>query len=352
MTELPGWARREVAAIKAKQMTFCEEIAHESELREYCQRHRVRWGIPYFDDCTYGILPIDTVILTGTSGTGKTTLATMIARKMAEAGRRVVFFALEAMKAEVVMRMRFQMLVEAFFCDPNVPQQAKEETFFDFEGHIVNEYDKVLSPYYKTVDFAHETLYRRIQPVYKQKADYTVKDFRRDFAHWRDHGDVFILDHINFFDTDSRETEVECMCEVIKAIRYCTIETRKPFLIVSQLRKQSTIDDKLLPSQDDIYSSSHIRNIATKIVVIGTANDQERTSRLGIPNYMRVLKNRWANRGRIYTAKTDYRVDTNSYSDRYVLGKLGRGSKEWTEIERDWVPGWAKNSEQKRRFTG
>lgn len=318
----------------------------ESEVRMIISEGKMKWGVSFLDDFTSGLFPFDTALIVGDTGHGKTALANLLVMNFLRQKKKVVFFALEAFDGEIRARQRYRFLCEAYYRNKAVG----DFQFLSFERYMANELEEVFAPYAEEVDYALSFLSEGLIPIYKDKATFTIEDFKTHYETYKHIADCFILDHLLFFDAYDNQTELSSMQEIIKTIREATIESHKAFVLITQYRKSQNQDHRLLMDLDDVYSSKHIVNTATRVITLANATNVQSNDSKKSPTYMRFLKNRWEGAISRYTALIDWNVADNQYEDQYYIGRLIKRGTGWEELEKSKWPQWAKQG--KCKMTG
>jgi circadian clock protein KaiC len=101
---------------------------------------RISTGIPRLDAMLggKGYFKGSTILVSGTAGTGKTSIAALLARAASERGERCLFFAYEESTAQLVRNMRsIGIDLEPYVNDGSLKVHASRPTSFGLERHLV-----------------------------------------------------------------------------------------------------------------------------------------------------------------------------------------------------------------------
>lgn len=290
-------------------------------------------GVPYFDAALGGIAANDVLLIGAKSGAGKTQLATTIALRNAMSGRRVLYFALEAEQDELVRRIKFNFVAEYFFkFRSQFPKNANLRYLdwyynkLNFDAALANDYAKAM------VDKSCETL----TAMYRDSSAYTAEDFRRHFTASGDHFDLFVVDHVHYFDSDE-PNDNKALKDTMKIIRDCALISSKPIVLVAHMRKSDQRNKMIVPELEDFHGSSDLAKIATKAIAIAPCYDFKADG-TKYPTYLKVLKNRVGSEVERFTALCNFDVAKNFYDKTFKPGKIVGGV--WKELESSERPAW------------
>lgn len=227
----------------------------QSEIdRELKRAGAFQFGIDFLDDAMFGVFRGDLVLIGGQSGIGKTQLACNLASSAAAQGKKVFYFALEAERGEIELRMLFQQLKDPgatfgqYMTGANSPQlKASVE-------RALNELKTDRGPggiylYYKTGNFG-------------------AKDLEREILSRQMEADVFIVDHFHFLDHDFGKSEQDEHKRAIRLIRDTALSVKKPVVLLAHMNKAHAKSTNPIPGMYDFYGTADLINVATKIVTI------------------------------------------------------------------------------------
>lgn len=275
----------------------------ELSIRESLNHNRLSFGIPYLDQALRGIIATDLVVLAAGTGVGKSELASSIAYKNADEGKRVYGIFLEAFRGEMELRQKYRKLAS---------EAKKEGLQPDYAEWIMGE-----QPWLDK--FSHRIDYSSFQNVFTKYRDqnYTIDNLQKDLLAINEDADLIIIDHLHYFDIED-ENENRGMTKIVKTISDIIQVIQRPVVLVSHLRKRNDYFASPLPDISDLHGSSNIAKIATKVVVMGKG-----TSNPGHTyTYMRAVKYRLSGSVTNYTAVCKYNHELNDYEDDYQLGQL------------------------------
>lgn len=300
----------------------------------------ISFGVPFLDDAFTGIMPNDVVLLSAGPGVGKTEAASTIAIEVARTGKRVHFFALEAEMAEIEMRIKYRLVARAYYSDKaKCEWDRRQIRYQEWRAGLL---DSVLRQYEEQTKGSFCSLMRNVHTLYKE-GDYTGDDFIRDTEAASKDADLFILDHLMYFD-HADENENRAYKRLMKQVRDCALKNGKPVVAVAHLRKADRSSQRLIPSLDEIHGSSDIGKIATKAIMIARAEDQESRKPTIANTYIQPVKNRTDGSVTRFAAMVEFDTRTNTYSHRYELFRPINGGREMAALTGDEMPHWARGA--------
>lgn len=320
-----------------------ESLRIEQQKRIENSKTHSQIGVSYFDHALGGVYANDVLLIGAKSGVGKTELATSIALANAKSGRRVMYFALEAEDQEITRRIKFKYVSKFFYQN----LASYRNINLRYQDWYYNKYGSSIEACER---YANDELLKiggNLKTIYRTASSYTAEDFRSHFFALQDEADMFIVDHVHYFDSEE-PNENKALKDTMKRIRDCAQLGGKPIVLVAHVRKSDTRNKSIIPDLEDFHGSSDLGKIATKAIAIAPAYDQERNGTL-YPTYMKVLKSRVGSDTERFTALSWFDVSSNSYSQEYVIG-THRGDK-FTELEEDALkPQWANRMAIKNEF--
>src|SRR5688572_24796361 len=125
----------------------------EYQARLNMPKTAMRFGVDFLDDALRGILPDDLILLGAPSGAGKTQLCCNIAYANLFEGKRVHYIALEASIYEIERRLKFPLVLERYYADPQRPRLENKLSFADW---ISGAHIEALKPYEKSASVFFE----------------------------------------------------------------------------------------------------------------------------------------------------------------------------------------------------
>ena len=317
-----------------------DEVDRSPEIRAERGENLIPFGVSYLDDALVGIEKEDLVLIGAHSGAGKTELATTIALRAAESGKKAFYFALEASPLEIESRILYKLMCKHFFSDPERPR---------VELDYANWYYGLLPEVYTYDILAQEEFksrYGHFLTFYKE-SKFELADFIREFSEASSAGaDLIVIDHAHYFDWGEK-TEAVGLRDIITAARDLNLMNQVPVVLISHLRKRDFKTELVTPRLEDFHGSSELYKRSTKVI---TLDSGESLGNGLIESFMTCLKFRARGEVVRYTAQINFSFKTNSYEREYTIGKSNqkRGS-EFEEVARDDMPGWARNA---RRSSG
>ena len=314
--------------------------AAERNTGEREERHRqatrlLPYHIGFFDDYLRGIVPHDLVLIGADSGVGKTDAVTEIAEKTVanDKHRNVYMFALEAEPREIERRIKYRWISRAA-----IKREHAVVRDLNYPDWYLGRLSSRLGPLEAEADEYMASL-TGLHTYYKGK-DFTGADIHRLCLAVQDRADLIVIDHLHYVDIDDSKNENSEYKKLVKVIRDTVLSTGIPIALVVHLRKGDGFREPLVPSLERIHGSSEIAKIATAAIMISRAPFAGREWHLA-PTMLSVPKWRLGGASR-QVALCNYDMRTRSYLDSYTLGRLENGGRDWTEINSESRPPWAK----------
>lgn len=289
-------------------------------------------SFPFLGDALTGFLDTDFCLIGARSGVGKTQILMEIAKTAACAGKKVVFFALEAEDNEIEMRIQYQLFSKAYFEDP-----GRMRRDISYRAFRLGELYEVFAPYTDSVlDYFDRNLGTLVTSYRQERFGY--EDFEQQLSSIRSHEpDLVIVDHLHYFDLGRGSDRNEKMSQLCKQIRALNLEYRIPFICAAHVRKDL---ERLLPDQEDFMGSSDIFKVSTVISMFGKAPGGY-NPKSGIQETLFSIPK--ARTGSIpLVAKLAFSYHYQAYAKEYSLGTLSPDGKRFIELETDSYPPWAK----------
>lgn len=321
---------------------FVEEIQKENS------RRIIPFGIPFLDDAWGGILPTDLCVLSAKSGSGKTQMAMTIAKNIISSGGKVAFYALEAFKYEIGMRMMYTIAVGNYIRRKNLYDPLA--SFSDFvrgEPNLV----RAMKPF---IDEARQFVEKKwagkfLTHYLKQK--FTIEDFEKRFPLIQKHCDLIVLDHLHYISKTQTQNSNEFLSDAMFRIKDLVLAYKKPVLMIVHVRKEDSQDRKPIPDAEDIHGSSDIFKIGTKVALIGKPLDGGyNADECSQTTYMKIPKDRLGEIQDWMIAKMKFEIKHQAYAEKYDIVKLSKSKdKSWTETELETrkLPSWYGRSTKK-----
>jgi replicative DNA helicase len=302
-------------------------------LLESANKNLTQFGNPFLDDALTGLMPSDLCLIGARSGIGKTQLATSIAAYNAAACKKnVVFIALEAERNEIEMRLRYSIEASLFFKDQN----RNRNIIISYRkwrlGFLQSEFKKYKEESIAIFIQRYSTLYT----VYRDQT-YGIREFERSLDEAKEFGDLFICDHIHFFDLSGQGNEHQEVSGIMRKIRELNLFYSKPFIVIAHLRKHI---EGILPGLEDFMGTSDLGKIATVCIMLAKdpqgydAKNQLQKTIISIP------KARTGGLGNL-VGMLDYSIQHQGYLQRYTLARTCKGNEKVELIQQDQIPEWA-----------
>lgn len=311
-------------------------IGGELEERVEMGKAALAYQNAFLDDCLRGILPHDLVLIGAPTGMGKTDLALAIATANADAGRRVMYFALEAERIELERRTLFSLLSRKAHNarHPKVAELNYADWYLGRCEHIVAEF------YERTkIDILHR--FGSLRTFYRDEK-FDAGDLANAIRTIHEHVDLIVVDHLHYIDAADEDThEAKALGDTVKTIRDVSLRIGKPIILIAHLRKREARNRPIVASLDDFHGSSNVVKICTQVIALEHATSLEPPAWYLSPTFVSVLKDRRAGAPRLVAAM-QYDKRARGYQGTYTLGRLTNGNTVWEELPPDDVPTWAK----------
>ena len=310
-----------------------DSIEGERERRALLGKTLIPFSIPFLDDSLGGICRDDLVLIGGRSGGGKSEIALHVAMSAALMGKKVFYFGLEFACKELERRVLYKKLTQRFFNDPD-----KRAGVPDFQSWMLGQQDHLFEKYYDDEIQSLRSMTNLL--IRNRQAEFTLDDFERNIISEKD-CDLFVVDHLHYFDVDFTNKENEAMSRIIKTIRSNILAYDRPVVLVSHIRKADPRGNQLCPSQEDFHGSSEIYKNATRAITISPVTTDFHDPTVW-PTYIWAVKNRFGNDRARYIATVGFCTKKNSYLEGYKLQLINPTGTKATNIDRFKIPNWAK----------
>jgi replicative DNA helicase len=295
---------------------------------------KMKFNIKCIDVVAGGIKKNDFIIVSAPSGHGKTEIGSLFALKNALEGKRVAYFALEAYEGEIEHRMKWQ-LIKKKLCNHN--------KIYRFDEWLEGDYkqDKIFMGAMEEVVLEHKKIFS--ENLFSSYVDerYTIKELHQDVtaAKINYNCDVIVLDHLHFFDMTTQNENQEMKAIMKKISSYCKCYAI-PILAIAHIRKNLS---KLCPTMDEIYGSSDISKIVTKVITFAHAKDVEKQSSELVPTYFKVCKARKRGGTDYYTILCDFNLEKYRYEDDFNIYYTNFDDTKLIDIDSSKWPYWYKH---------
>ncbi|MBA3353979.1 MAG: AAA family ATPase [Blastocatellia bacterium] len=316
---------------------------------------RISYGISYLDEALGGIAPNDVILIGAKSGVGKTELATRIALANAERTKlnlhpkRVAFFALEAEPAEIERRIKYSLLIKAYYDKyPDERRWEKDEALLSYKAWRLGIAQSVFGEFEDEVQARCDVTLPYLQTYYRQYGDFGIEELEKGIVKVAKNADLIILDHLHFMDLPS-DNENAAYKDIVKRIRHLALQFGKPIIVIAHLRKSGPPNryNPIMPNLDDFHGSSDIVKIATAAILLGNAKNHVKpcleTYQGYNPTFIRIAKSRIDGSLVHGTGVAYYDFIKRAYKKEYSFGTLINGDTEWRPTDPRQMPVWAVN---------
>jgi replicative DNA helicase len=298
----------------------------------------LKFGIRFLDDATGGIEKSDLIVIGAPSGVGKTELMVHIALTAARTGKRAHYFALEAEDLEIERRVKYKHMAKLYWSDPKRPHlPALKYRYWKQNTHAfeLDYYDAEATANTKA-DMANMFTY------YKDESaeEFTVDAFVSKMQKIRGETDIIFIDHLNYFDRGEKNDPNETF-KIMKTIRQTALKLNIPVILASQVRKQDRKDPKPVPDMEDIYGSSDVYKVATKVIMFAPNLDYQSPDNRTFETFMRVQKMRLDNSVGRVIGTVSFDASKNTYGQKYSLVKANNFKGTVDELPKRLWPEWA-----------
>lgn len=307
------------------------DFERESRLEE--RRRVLRYNVAFLDDITRGLLPTDLIVIGAPTGSGKTTMGMLLASLAARKGRRVDYFALEAHKGEIHRRMLFREIADLAW-QRELPGRHR----LNYASWCVGECEEIE----RAVEAdARRKLEQQLQTmrVFHRGRSFTADDIPRYFSKLEGKTSLIVFDHLHYVDSDDRDDN-RAMKRAMKVLSDTALDMGTPVIAIAHLRKKDRYKPRLVPPIDDFHGAGDITKIATRVVMLQKAYDQDAPAPYQSPTYMQVQKDRLVGATSLI-ALCAFDLRKNSYVDAYTLGKLSADGQKFHELPAGRKPWWA-----------
>jgi RecA/RadA recombinase len=331
------------------------DSAHlHDEIAKYEKANTVSFGISFLDEALGGLSPSDLFVIGGGTGGGKSELAVTIAANAAAKNRRVKFFALEAEKHEIAMRLLFRKFKKWSIDNP----RAYAKQHISFQSFMMGEPQSEIEKFRNSGD-SNLDEYRNLDVKYSIFS-FTIHDLEKSLLECQNNADLVVIDHLHYFDLDGDNENAEIK-SILKMIRSFCLDFKIPVVLVSHIRKQNETVQKITPSADDFHGSSDIIKIASKGLTIASppfvdclkisSYDEKNNPVFESidlhfrPTFMRAVKFRREGMVTSLTALCEFDHETKTYGQKYILGRPVHSGRQvsFLAIKESQKPYWAKS---------
>lgn len=307
-----------------------------SEITQRKNQKLLSFGVSFLDDALIGITRDDLIVLGSKTGTGKTQLASIIARRNAEKGVRVHYFALEASDSEIESRIKYQLISQANQLKPAMDKIKLDYTTWAHglvdTDHLENECEGEFKEKFKTLN------------TYYRGKNFDIDEFERLFISCASETDLVIVDHLHYFDIED-SNENRGTKDIVKRMRDVGLRCNIPIILIAHLRKSDKYSKVKIPSLDEFHGSSDITKIATKVITLAPCGDDFDYVSGKAYTYMRILKFRKGGNRVYMPAVVLYDFREQDYLDTYWLARLEKGGEQVELIKKIYdIPEWAKRA--------
>lgn len=316
--------------------SVADEALSELEERKIAKDKLLPIGIGFLDDALRGIFPDDLFLIGAYSGQGKTQLCCNIALANIMAKKRVHYIALEASKYEITRRIKYQIVANKFFSDPNRPSLDKKINFVDWR---LGDFMEPLKKYEAQAISEMGNDFQNLM-LYSKTDRFGLQELIESVIICSNKTDLILIDHVHYFDFDDHN-ENRALKEIAKTVRMLALENGKPIILVAHLRKRDKGNEELIAGLDEFHGSSDLCKIATRVVTMapGPINSDG-----NYETFFRIPKDRLDGGNLRYSGRVVFNPKKGSYEkNNYSIGWSSRTRKEGFEpIDRSLWPTWAR----------
>lgn len=322
------------------QLRSANERVREERSNRMADTQLLTTGIAYLDETLEGIHKKDLILIGAKSGIGKTELATQLALVNARLGKRVVYFALEAEEFEIERRIKYRMIADAYF---GFVKNTLGPINLNYRQWFYGKFDSLLGSYEPEIENMFASQYESLKIFYKQRGDYTIDDFEKQFLAIKANADLILVDHLHYFDFYD-DNENRAMKRIVKTCRDLALYGGVPVVLVAHVRKSDRRHSPLVPGLEDFHGTSDIGKIGTKSIMIAPANSIVSQDKTVWPTFMQTSKSRVDNSVSRYVGVLKFDAKKNCYLNEYALGSINLDNEFVGLGKHDTFPWWAKSA--------
>lgn len=280
-----------------------------------------KFGVSYLDETLTGIMRGDLVIIGSRAGSGKSSLANMIARAN-QKRHKIALFSLENFEDDLPMEQTYRYFIKngGKYC--SMREFASGEFLKRLNAEEKKQTARLIEQACEFADHQYDGV-----NVYNRQSGFTVEELVKCMLSEAEKGtELFIIDHLTYVDKlYSDESDVEHMTTLMRTIRQIQDEKKVAVVGISHLRKpMSNVKEMpVIPSMDEFMGSSNIAKEATVCVLLAPDDNGNKESiEKGITDLKKtwccIRKNRY---GGINNKAANLYFDLNSgeYRKSYVL---------------------------------
>ena len=311
-------------------------IHEERDLRKGLRQRALSFGIDFLDDAMIGIMPSDLILIGAPAGVGKTQFCCNLAYHNVSKGKRVHYIALEAEQYEIERRIKFQMVADLFFSDPNRP---KIDSKISYDKWYVGDFYESLASYDISAAEKFEREYENLFIGYKEN-DFGLEQLIEKVMTVSNESDLLIVDHVHYFDFEE-ENENRAMKEIAKTARMLALEKKIPIVLVAHLRKRDRGNKQIVAGMEEFHGTSDLYKIATKVVTFSPGpkiKDDKFVDHYH--TYFRIPKNRINGSVTRYIASVPYSIRGSKYEQEYRISNAD--AEKFQDIGYEHYPEWAR----------
>ena len=233
------------------------------------------FGNAYLDYKLKGINKGDLILIGSRSGAGKSTIAELIATHNADKGVKVTLISLENFEGDNILNTAFYYYKDlAKDYDLNIRDFMSGE--FAINQSCLEQAEKMARKRFLNINIIN----RRVE-------GFTLADLKECLtdAKVNKNSELVIIDHLDYFDKLSNESDNEHISNLMSEIREAQYALKMPVVAVSHLRKNGDKECKV-PSMDEFIGSSNKVKQST-IVVLFAPDDETNEGRMLTDKYLR-----------------------------------------------------------------
>lgn len=272
----------------------------------------IETGLADLDRATMGLSGV--ILLGGTAGVGKTSLALQIAYEACEKGTPIIFYSLEMPKMAIYTKI-LNRLSRVGFSDillkgrPYLDPEAKNNDLMgeevDYKALFTkDEKDGLKQAQDRLIKIA-DRLYIRSQERDEAPINFKTLEAEINLVKAKHNAEkvLVVIDHLQVFDfrekeTDKASDQIDKESKIINGFKKVAEKTDTPILLISQKNKEGMKKDgsKFSSSLSDIKGSVDLIYLADVVIFMESENesDDERIFSNGIKKIkIRIVKNRY-----------------------------------------------------------
>jgi hypothetical protein len=265
----------------------------------------------------------------------KSQLCCIIALANLEEGKKVHYIVLEESRFGPERRLKYPLIVERYYADPNRPILPRKLNFPDW---LLGVFEKELERYEDEVEEFAKTAFKDLY-IYHKSDRFGLPELINAVQYCAGETNLIIIDHVHYFDLDD-DNENRALKQIAQQTRRLAIDENTPIVLVAHLRKRDRANDEIAAGLDEFHGSSDLTKVATKVITMAPGRP---TADGKFETFFRVAKNRTDSGVSRFLAREIFDPKKGGYEpNSYTIGWANQQrSKGFEGLARDLYPAWA-----------